>query len=222
MTAINQTVEAATATVAEALPLKAPKAGKPAKGKPRTVDAKPVADATIAWHNADAKAMVSQGAAVAIMARAMKSLGRTHEEVNGEWRETVAFRTFRTDYMMRLDKALGTEAAKMRGGPVIRFALRALRVNLTPDVLEKATGKVQAILETKEEAFKKAGRTKTDHSLGGPQGKGGRPGGAEAKGDVDRIVAYLDKMGATDCINAIVKWAKAAKKTEALRDALAK
>lgn len=218
---INQetAIASAVASITEA-PAKVAKARKPKA--PKVVDAKAPADATLAWMAADAKAMVSQGVAVACMARAMKALGRTHEEVNGEWKPTKAFVSFRTDYLMRLEKAAG-ENGKDKGGVIIRFALRALRVNLTPDALEKTTGKVQAVLETKEEAWKKAGRTKTDHSLGGPQGKGGRPTGGEGAGAVGLAVKYLtDKLTPSEAIAAIVQWAKAAKKVEALKAAIEK
>lgn len=215
---INQEVS----TVAAAVAAPIAKVAKPKGKAPKVVDAKGPADATLAWIKADAAAMVSQGAAVACMARAMKALGRTHEEKNGEWKPTKAFVSFRTDYLMRLEKA-GGENAKDKGGVIIRFALRALRVNLTPDALEKTTGKVQAVLETKEEAWKKAGRTKTDHSLGGPQGKGGRPTGGEGAGAVGLAVKYLtDKLTPSEAIAAIVQWAKAAKKVEALKAAIEK
>lgn len=169
-TVTNETVVqgAADAVIAKAV--------KPSKKVAKKVDVAPAVKATIDWANIDNRALTSQGVAIATMARSCKALGRTHEQAKtGEWRETAAFKAFKTDYFLQLGNALGDEQAKARGGVIIRFALRSLRVNLTPDVLEKTTGKVQTVLEEKEAAWNKAGRTKTDHSLGGLPGKGGRP-----------------------------------------------
>ena len=184
-TAIAATVEAVTKPVKAAKPKgrKAPKARK-------VVDAAPLAKTTIAWARADNVALVSQGKAVAAALAAFRALGHTHEEKNGEWRPTKAFLTFRTDYTMQVCKVLGDDEGKRRTQVITAFALRAMRINLTPDALEKTVGKVQTFLETKEDAWKKSGRTKTDHSLGGVPAKGGREKGSGAT-EYDKALAAV-------------------------------
>lgn len=214
MTTVN--AETVTPVVADAVIAKA----KPSKKVAKKVDATPVAKATVDWATIDNKALTSQGHAIAVMARAMKALGRTHEQAkSGEWVPTKAFQSFRTDYLMQVGKVLGDEEAKARGGVIIRFALRSLRVNLTPDVLEKTTGKVQTVLEEKEEAFAKSGRVKTDHSLGGTPGKGGRPGG-KVTSAVDLALAYLNKLDGDTAEKAIVQYIKTNKKVQRFIDLL--
>lgn len=199
------------------------KARRAVKAKSADITAKTVAGKTLAWIKADAAALVSQGAAVSAMMRACKGMGKTHEEKNGQWKPTKAFQMFRTEYLSLLQAKHG-ESGVDKGQIIIRFAFRALRVNMTPDAMAETVGKVQTVLEAKEEEWAKSGRTKTDHSLGGEPGKGGRPGGGEGTGDVvANAVKYLDsKLTPTEAINAIMLWAKSAKKVQALTEALEK
>lgn len=184
----------ATATVVSQANRKARKAKKAGKN---AVTAKVAASSTLAWIKADSAALVSQGKAVAdfMAACGPRGLGKTHEEANGEWRPTKAFQMFRTEYLGLLNAKHG-DAGVEKGQIIIRFAFRALRVNMTPDAMANTVGKVQTALEAKEEAFAKRKVEKTDFSLGGVGGRGGRPV-TEPKSNYTKALEYNQKADLT-------------------------